>query len=322
MDSEDVFRPAWYLRNAHVQTILASSSVRARGQNPMRAAARQRIITTPAQVRLQGYYSLQTDARPRGLVILLHGWEGSADSTYMQCTGKSLYDRGYDIFRLNFRDHGNSHHLNPGIFYAVLLEEVFEAVQQLARQADGQSVFLAGFSLGADFVLRIVRQAARTPIANLRHAVAVSPVLDPAKSTRRADRIFYIRKYFLKKWRQSLDLKQKLFPDRYDFRPLMSMQSIGEMTDYLLEKYSDYGSAAEYFRTYSLLDAAIAELSTPTTIITAADDPLIPVEDFYNLRINAQTRLFIHQFGGHNGFIGGIHFKSWYERKMGDFFDA
>ena len=70
-----------------------------------------------------------------GQVILLHGWEGSADSTYILRTGNALYRRGYDIFRLNFRDHGDSHHLNRGIFYAVLLEEVFQAVRQATSLA-------------------------------------------------------------------------------------------------------------------------------------------------------------------------------------------
>ncbi len=322
MAAADVFRPAWCLRNGHVQTVLASSSLRARGQNPMRNAARQLILTTPAGVRLQGFYSPQPDDRSRGLVILLHGWEGSAESTYIQRTGKVLYHHGYEIFRLNFRDHGNSHHLNPGIFYAVLLDEVFQAVQQIARQASGRPVFLAGFSLGANFVLRIVLQTAQTPIANLHHAVAVSPVLDPAKSTLQADRIFYIRKYFLKKWRQSLAVKEKLFPELYDFRPVMSMHSIGEVTDYMLDKYSDYSSAQQYFRTYTLVGDALADLPLPTTIITAADDPMIAVEDFYDLRLNDQTRLFIHPFGGHNGFIDGIRFKSWYEHKMVELFDA
>jgi predicted alpha/beta-fold hydrolase len=321
MTCEDVFRPAWYLRNGHIQTILASSHFRAWGQNPMRDAARQLILTTPRGVRLQGFYSPQQASRPRGLVILLHGWEGSAESTYMLCTGKSLYHRGYDIFRLNFRDHGNSHHLNPSLFYAVLLEEVFQAVQQVAQQADQDPVFMVGFSLGGNFVLRIGRQAAQTPIANLRHVVAISPVLNPAKSTLRSDQINYVRKYFLKKWRQSLAVKQQLFPELYDFSAMMSMQSMAEMTAYLLEKYSDYDSAEEYFRGYTLLNNAISDLALPTTIITAADDPLIPVEDFYKLQLNDQTRLFINDFGGHNGFIDGINFKSWYEQKLGDIFD-
>jgi len=127
------FNPPWYLRSGQIQTILASTPLRAWGKNPVRDAAEEITIIPPQGIRLQGYHSPQDSATTPGLIILLHGWEGSADSTYIACTGRALYQRGYDIFRLNFRDHGSSHHLNSGIFYAVLLEEVFQAVEQISR---------------------------------------------------------------------------------------------------------------------------------------------------------------------------------------------
>ena len=319
--TSEPFRPAWYLRNRHLQTILASSSMRARGQNPMTEAAREMIVTTSGGVRLLGFYSPQKSKKSNGLVILLHGWEGSVDSTYIVCTGKALYRRGYDIFRLNFRDHGDSRHLNQGIFYAVLLEEVFQAVHQVCRKAERMPAFLTGFSLGGNFALRIARRMLRTPIENLRHVVAISPVLDPAKSTSEIDQYPLIRIYFLKKWIRSLKKKQQLFPDVYDFAPLMSLKSIQAVTDLLLQHYSDFDSAAEYFKAYSLLKDAVKNVPVDTTIITAADDPIIPVEDFYQLELNGRTRLFIHDFGGHNGFIDGFFLKSWYEQQLADFFD-
>ena len=123
MLTTESFRPAPCLRNGHLQTILGSSSFRAWGKNPMCDAARERIIKTPGDVRLLGFYSPQIYTKSKGLVVLLHGWEGSVASTYILCTGNALYGRGYDIFRLNFRDHGDSHHLNQGIFYAVFLKK-------------------------------------------------------------------------------------------------------------------------------------------------------------------------------------------------------
>lgn len=317
----DSFRPARYLRNAHVQTVLASSPFRAWGKNPMRAAARQVILTTRDKIRLLGLNSPHNDRKAAGKVILLHGWEGSAESTYILCTGNALFQRGYDIFRLNFRDHGDSHHLNQGLFYAVLLEEVFQAVRQVCVQAEGKPVFLVGFSLGGNFALRIARRMQQTPIENLSHVVAISPVLDPAKSTLKIDQYPLIRKYFLKKWLQSLNKKQQLFPDVYDFAPAMPLKSIQAVTDILLEKYSDFNSSGQYFREYSLLMAAVKDIGVDTTIITARDDPIIPVEDFYQLELNERTHLSIHDFGGHNGFIDGFFLKSWYEQQLANLFD-
>ena len=316
------FQPPWYLRNGHVQTILASSPFRAWGKNPMCDAARELILKTSGGVSLQGFYSPLRSERARGLVILLHGWEGSVESTYISCTGKVLYQRGYDVFRLNFRDHGDTYHLNSGIFYAVLLEEVFEAVDQVARMVEDFPVFLVGFSLGGNFSLRIAREMLHTPIANLRHVAAISPVLDPAKATTRTDRHPLFRRYFLKKWRRSMMKKQELFPDSYDFADVLCVNTIQGATDRLLEKYTAFKSAREYFEKYSILGDAIKKLSIPTTIITAKDDPIIPVEDFYQLELNESTNLVIHAHGGHNGFVDGIFFKGWYEQKLADLFDT
>jgi predicted alpha/beta-fold hydrolase len=317
----DSFRPTRYLRNGHVQTILASSPFRAWGKNSMRDAARQVILTTRDKIRLLGLYSPHHAQKTVGKVILLHGWEGSADSTYILCTGNALYRRGYDIFRLNFRDHGNSHHLNQGIFYAILLEEVFQAVRQVCMQATEKPVFLVGFSLGGNFALRIARRTQQDSIKNLYHVAAISPVLDPAKSTFKIDQYPLIRKYFLKKWLKSLKKKQQLYPDVYDFTPVMSLKTIQAVTDALLETYSDFNSAAQYFREYSLLGDALKDLAVDTTIIAARDDPIIPIEDFYRLELNEHTYLSIHDFGGHNGFIDGFFLKSWYEQQLADLFD-
>ena len=321
MQTPDSFQPPFFLKNAHVQTVLASSKLRTLGSNSMRDAARQEIIRTAEGINLLGHHSVQNGGQAKGLAILLHGWEGSADSTYLLRCGRSLYANGYDIFRLNFRDHGDSHHLNEGIFYAVLLEEVYQAVVKAAAFSGGRPVFLIGFSLGGNFVLRILKKCASVPITNLCHAVSISPVLNPQKSTTKIDRIAFIRKYFLAKWRRSLTKKQALFPDLYDFGDVLELKTIQALTDALLEKYSDFSTSQDYFDAYSVMGPAIADINTPVTIVTAEDDPIIPIKDFYDLKLNKHIRLVIHPHGGHNGFITGFRLQSWYENIIIRLFD-
>ena len=321
MQTLDGFRPPLFLKNAHVQTVLASSRLRTLGTNTMRDVAREEIIETTEGIKLLGYHSIQDDGQAKGLAILLHGWEGSADSTYLLRCGRSLYVNGYDVFRLNFRDHGDSHHLNEGIFYAVLLEEIYQSVLQVADLSGRRPVFLIGFSLGGNFVLRILKKCASVPIKNLCHAVSISPVLNPQKSTTKIDQIAFIRKYFLTKWRRSLTKKQALFPDLYDFGNVMGVKTVQALTDALLERYSDFSTAQDYFDAYALMGSAIADINTPTTIVTAQDDPIIPIEDFYDLKLNTHIRLVIHPHGGHNGFITGFKLQSWYENMIIKLFD-
>jgi predicted alpha/beta-fold hydrolase len=313
-------RPPWLLRPAGVQTMLASAGLRAWGDNPMVLAAQETILTTREGVRLLGYHSRQPRPHNNGLVILLHGWEGSSESTYIRTTGRYLFSRGFDVLRLNFRDHGPSHHLNTGLFYAVLLDEVVDAVSQICAAQYPAPTFLAGFSLGGNFALRIARQCAAQPIAGLSQVVGISPVLDPDKATDRIDNSPLILKYFLKKWRRSLSIKQTLYPEQYDFSGLLTIDNIREMTERLLARYSPFDGAQAYFRKYTLLNGYLRNIPIPTTIITAADDPIIPVEDFYGLHTSETTRLIIQPYGGHNGFLESWRLNGWYERAMADMF--
>lgn len=307
------YTPSIWLRNAHLQTFLASAKFRARGKNDMASSAEPRIIQTTDGTRLLGYLSRHPDTTDKGLVILLHGWEGSASSTYILTAGRRLYHHGFDVFRLNLRDHGPSHHLNSGLFYAVMLDEVFQAVKQIAEDAMPRPVFMAGFSLGGNYTLRIARKVRNNPIPNLKHAIAISPGLNPSKATDKIDENWFIRKYFLKKWRHSLSIKQGLYANLYDFSELMSLDNIRTMTEILLKKYSPFRNATEYFNAYAVLGDSLKSVETPVTIITSADDPIIPVEDFHRLELNPSTCLMIPPYGGHNGFLQDVRLTGWYE---------
>jgi len=316
----EVFNPPAYLRSTAIQTMLAGSGIRKRGTTPMLANAKEIILNPIDNVKLQGFYSPQSSGQAKGLVLLLHGWEGSANSAYILRTGGCLYNNGFSIFRLNYRDHGDSYHLNQGLFYAILLDEVFGAVQQVSAYESGLPFYLVGFSMGGNFCLRIARKCAENPIVNLSHVVSVSPLLDPEKSTYAIDNVPLLRKYFRNKWLGSLKKKKACFPQLYDFSDVFELETLMEMTEIMLKRYSDYTSASDYFGQYALLNDALIDVTVPTTIITAKDDPIIPVEDFLHLRIPSPINLHIQPYGGHNGFVESISGRTWYEKKMLEIF--
>ncbi len=171
--------PGFALRNGHVQTILASLKIRAMGKNPLRGRSEKILVDAGSGIRLLGYRTLQPKGRSLGLVILIHGWEGSSDSTYMLTTGSRLYRGGYDIFRLNLRDHGESHDLNEGVFHSGRIEEVFSAVLNIAASAGGKPCHLVGFSLGGNFGIRVALRlnpaAGRNPPEHHRHQPRPGP---------------------------------------------------------------------------------------------------------------------------------------------------
>lgn len=306
--SSNGFRPPIYLRHPFVQTLLGSLRIRRAIHHPMLAGAKPLILTTGRNTRLKGFLS-RAEARPgKGLVIILHGWEGSSTSSYVVSAGAFLFAHGYDVFRLNLRDHGDSHALNPGIFYATLLDETYDAVLQAAQTAAGGPVFLCGFSLGGNFALRIARRWSLAPqdTVDLRHIVAVSPVLDPDQATTAIDSHPLLRAYFVGKWQRSLTIKQQLFPAIYDFREILKLKTVRAMTQALLERYSEYPDAQAYFADYNLCKNALAPVSIGTSVITARDDPIIAVDDFRELAVCPAVQRVILPYGGHNGFIASL----------------
>jgi len=314
MPENDSFTPPRWLRPAFAQTVFASARVRAVGVNPMVQASRELIVTSRDGVRLKGFLS----AKPcpsRGLVVLLHGWEGSSDSTYILHTGKFLFENGYSVFRLNFRDHGDTHHLNEGMFRAVMLDEVADAVRYACSLAQGSPCFLMGFSLGGNFALRIARRCAVDPIERLHHVMAISPVIDPSRATDAIDKSPLLRAYFLRKWRRSLLRKQELFPHLYDFTWIVRQKTVRSMTDALFETYRPGYGTEEYFRAYAVADRDLEGVILPTTIVMAEDDPAIPAGDFERLVLGPGVTLVMHEFGGHNGFLEGVFSPTWYEKK-------
>jgi hypothetical protein len=279
--------------------------------------AKETIIEGGNGVRLLGYHSLQSLERARGLVTLIHGWEGSSDSTYVLSTGKHLYDRGYDIFRLNLRDHGNSHHLNEGLFHGALIEETFQAIYNISHLSENRPYYIIGFSLGGNFALRIAVKHSSSKIPNLRQIISVSPALDPYKATLSIDASFAIYKYyFLNKWKNSLRIKQQLFPDKYHFEDILKMRTCMALTEAIMPYYPDFRSYSEYFSQYTLRNDFFNELAVPVTIIASEDDPIVPLGDILRLKKNRYLSLSLEAYGGHCGFIDFPPFKCWYEGEI------
>jgi predicted alpha/beta-fold hydrolase len=311
------FIPKFWARNPHMQTILGSLNMRARGRNPMAKCAKEAIIEGGDGIRLLGYHSKQSSGRGRGLVTLIHGWEGSSDSTYVLSTGKHLYDRGYDIFRLNLRDHGNSHHLNEGLFHGALIEETFQAICNISRLSENGPYCVIGFSLGGNFALRVAVKHSSSKIPNLRQIVSVSPALDPYKATLAIDASLAIYKYyFLNKWKRSLRIKQQLFPDKYDFQDILKMQTCIALTEAIMPYYPDFKSYTEYFSQYTLRNNFFNDLTVPVTIIASEDDPIVSVDDIHGLKENRYLSFSLQAYGGHCGFIDFPPFKCWYEEEI------
>ena len=297
------YQPPRLLRNPHLQSVLGSSSLRRR--RGLRALAASGAVTSEHILnggngaRLQGWHSRIPGREPAGMALLLHGWEGSAESGYMRLTAAHLLAGGLDVFRLNFRDHGDTHHLNEGIFHSNRLDEVMHAALDVSRRFASGPVRLAGYSLGGNHALRLGLRAGVAGLP-LRHIAAVCPLVDPATtmaSMERAPQLYDW--YFRRKWRSSLLRKRALFPEQHGYDDATLALDMRSLTAWLAERYAGFGSVEEYFDSYSIAGDRLAALDVPASILMAEDDPVIPFADFRQWRLPATAGLEVGRWGGH-----------------------
>jgi uncharacterized protein len=317
--ADDDFRPSRWLRNPHLQSMLASTAWRRgrvlRGAAALQAVEREVLLDCGAGVRLQCFISSPAHGSGRP-VVLLHGWEGSAESMYVLSLARLLYERQFDVVRLNLRDHGETHHLNRELFHSCRLPEVIGAVQALHSQFPGRPLQLVGFSLGGNFLLRVAAQA-RAAALDLARVIAVSPVLEPVETLEALQRgMPGYERYFVRKWLRSLHKKQAAWPGSYDFRELARMRDLKRMTAELVRSHTDFETLDDYLNGYAITGARLAGLEVPASIMIALDDPLIPAAGLARLARPARLSLTVSRYGGHCGFFENLRSPSWMERRI------
>lgn len=322
------FRPPWPLRSGHLQTMLSSSSVRRfllpRAARAVAEDAQAIILDAGERVRLSGAYTAQRKlAAARGLAVLFHGWEGSIDSTYVLQTGSRLLAEGWDVFRLNFRDHGASHQLNEALFHSCRIDEIVQALVDIARRWPARPMCLAGFSLGGNFALRAALQATRVGIP-LSYVLAVCPIIDPTEGLYALEKgaPWFYQAYFMRKWRRSLLAKQVAFPEHLYFEMAELKQGLRGLTEALVLRHTDFASLQQYLDGYSIAGDALESMQIPACILAARDDPVIPVHSFDDLRLPPNVELDIARYGGHCGFTGNYSMISFTDDYIAARFNA
>jgi predicted alpha/beta-fold hydrolase len=247
---------------------------------------------------------------------LLYGWEGSADSTYQLSLASSLFAAGFEVVRLNLRDHGATHHLNRELFHSCRLPEVVGAVRALATKFSGLPISLAGFSLGGNFMLRVAAHS-EAPHLPLERVIAISPVLDPAETLVTLERGTPIyHGYFVRKWSRSLTKKQQAWPEHYDFEELLRIRNLREMTRQLVLSHTEYPTMEDYLAGYALTGGRLTTLAVPATVFTSLDDPIIDCADLARLARAPQLDIVTTAHGGHCGFIETLGDGSWIDGQV------
>ncbi len=253
------------------------------------------------------------------LVILLHGLTGCEDSAYVRATAAHLLRLGHPVMRLNLRGAGPSRARCRRQYHAGRSEDLAHVLGGLDGRLAARGLFVVGFSLGGNILLKYLGEAGRRAL--LLGAASVSAPIDLRAAHLRLmawrnrpyhDHILVRMKVEIARPNSDLDASRR--------KELAAIRTIYDFDDRVTGPCNGFAGAEDY---YGRCSAArfLGGIHVPTLVIHAGNDPWIPGALYraFDWRSNPRLTLLMPRGGGHVGFHGGGD-VAWHDRCIAAFF--
>ena len=290
------YEPSFLFKNRHINTIYSSLFRKTKSLS----FKRKRIETLDDDF-------LDIDFIENGskkIVILCHGLEGSSDSKYIQATAKLLSLNGYSVAAMNYRFCSGEINRQLVTYHSGKTDDLHVVIKYLLPNYD--SVYLVGFSLGGNLILKYNGDGLFSLSPKIKANVAISVPVDlkgSSISLKRCENVLY-RWRFIRTLSKKMYLKHQQFPNELDVAPLKKVKTLTDFDDFFTSKINDFKDAEDYYLKASSKQF-IPNITKPTLLINALDDPFLSESCFpiSEAEENAKFYLMTPSNGGHVGFI-------------------
>ena len=300
------FRPLF--RNPHLQTILSHFW---RRPDTHRFPVLSKFYQTEPDVQV--LVTSQQPESPRGDLVMVHGLESSSAAGYIRSLAARALGRGYAAHTVHMRTCGGTEHLCPTLYHAGLTSDLLAVLEEFRRDRRSP-VWLVGFSLGGNVVLKLAGELGERAAELIRGVCAISTPLDlgacAAQLSAPENRLYERR--FVRRMRTRLCATGRYRPE--DFHGL---RTVREIDDRITAPSFGFGNADNYYRTQSAI-RFIAQIRVPVLLIQSRDDTLAPFDAFESdaVRDNPRIELLATDHGGHLGFIGRSPHRFWVDHAI------
>lgn len=321
MSDSPAFRPPWWLRNGHANTVY--SFLRPRRVHLPPAHSDWLPITQGVDLLLRSHW--QPHAAPA--LLLVHGLEGSSEAGYMLTTAELALARGLHVVRMNVRGCGEAEARCASLYNSGMSGDVKLALEWVLSRPLVTEVALAGYSMGGNLVLKYAGECGDHAPEALGAVAAVSPCLDLdacATALNRKVNYFYERR-FLVNLKQRVRRHAARFPGRYPVEKLDGLRTVRAFDDVFTGPFTGYRDAADYYE-HASAARVLAAIRVPTLVLNAEDDPFIVITPGSRALLAANPAIEFRAIphGGHCGFINsrrsgeGVY---WAENRVVEFCD-
>ena len=300
------FTPARWVRGPHLQTIVPSF---APVGGPPLAADHLDVDVAPG-TKVRALVTRAPEGR-RGTIVLVHGLGGSAQGVYMIRTARAALSRGWSVVRMNLRNCGGTERLSRTLYNAGQSDDLGHVLEAIETAGLPRPHAVVGFSLGGNLALRYVGLAGSASRADA--VVGVNPPVDLTRCIealeRPANRPYHI--YFRAKLIGQIRAIRKVREVPGPAATWGTIRGVRAFDDVFTAPDAGHASASEYYRAASA-GPVLPDIRRPALILSAADDPFVPVSMFPAWNGASGHLRFSHpETGGHCGYWSATAPRYW-----------
>jgi len=297
------FRPAGWLKHRHLQTIFPSLPWAWRERAPLR----REILNLPDGDSTAVDWLSDSDELPRSapLLVVLHGLEGSAESSYARMLMQAALERRWRPCVLHFRDCGDYRNPLPRRYHAGETGDIRHFLETLHDQGQTGPIFAVGYSLGGNILLKYLGESGEKSRLHAAGAVCVPLNLHICAETLNTGFSKNYQRVLLKNMKSSVQQKFDRDTAAFDWDRAMAAENFAEFDDAVTAPLHGFDGKNDYYDKCSSAQF-LKDVGRPTLIINSLDDPFMTPEVIPHYdELSEHVTLEVADAGGHVGFVEG-----------------
>jgi len=237
------------------------------------------------------------------VVCLFHGLTGSVNSPYMKSTAALAQAQGHSVVMCNHRGCGDGMFLAQHPYHSGSAGDIAAVLKWTREHFAQKKISAIGFSLSANALLLLLSDKKFEHLTKPDAAIAVNAPINLAgcaQMLKMGLNRFYDR-HFVSALRKNISARRVQGVIKNNFK-IPENCTLYDFDKHYTSPAAGFKNREEYYHQCST-HGKLENITIPTKVLTAANDPFIDVADYQKAKYSSAVEMKILKTGGHIGYL-------------------